>query len=130
MTRREIIDYCLTLAGAYEDYPFDGGVTDETATAVMRHRANRKSFALLLHHDGKLYLNLKCDPMEAHFLRRAYEGVITGYHMNKEHWNTVVIGSDVPDEEIQRQIGGSYDLTKPKASAGKPVQPTVCDCQP
>ena len=42
-----------------------------------------------MRHGGQLYLNLKCDPMEAEFFRRVYEGVIPGYHMNKTHWNTV-----------------------------------------
>ncbi|MDR2356912.1 MAG: MmcQ/YjbR family DNA-binding protein [Oscillospiraceae bacterium] len=114
MTRQDIIDYCLTFPAAYEDYPFDDGITGEAATAVMRHRANKKSFALIMRHDGRLYLNLKCDPLEADFLRHAFEGVIPGWHMNKEHWNSVVIGTDVPDEEIKRQIGNSYDLIRPK----------------
>jgi len=51
----------------------------------MRHRANTKSFALIYERDGKLYVNLKCDPFEADFLRQAFEGVIPGWHMKKEH---------------------------------------------
>jgi len=82
MTRQEIIDYCLTFPAAYEDYPFDDGLTGEVATAVMRHRINKKSFALILRHNGELYLNLKCDPLEADFLRQAFEGVTPAYHMN------------------------------------------------
>lgn len=113
MTRQDIIDFCLTFPAAYEDYPFDEAV-DENSTTVMRHKANRKSFALIIRHKGQLYLNLKCDPHEADFLRQAFEGVIPGYHMNKEHWNSVILGSDVPDEEIKRQIEVSYDLIKPK----------------
>ncbi|MDR0381694.1 MAG: MmcQ/YjbR family DNA-binding protein [Oscillospiraceae bacterium] len=113
MTRQEIIDYCLTFPAAYEDYPFDS-IADPGAWAVMRHRTNRKSFALVYERNGKLCVNLKCDPLEADFLRQAFEGVTPGWHMNKEHWNTVVIGSDVPDEEIKRQIESSYDLIRPK----------------
>jgi predicted DNA-binding protein (MmcQ/YjbR family) len=113
MTRRELIDYCLTYTAAYEDYPFDD-ITDPGAWAVMRHKANKKSFALVYERNGKLYVNLKCDPFEADFLRQAFEGVTPAYHMNKEHWNTVIVGSDVPEEEIKRQIGNSYDLIKPK----------------
>lgn len=99
-TRRKIIEYCLTFPAAYEDYPFDEAA-DDNATTVMRHK-------------GELYLNLKCDPLEADFLRQIYKSVIPGYHMNKTHWNTIVIGGDVPDEEIKRQIGMSYDLIRPK----------------
>ena len=113
MNRREIIEYCLTLPSAYEDYPF-AELPGDGETTVMRHRTNKKSFALIMRHDGKLYLNLKCDPMEADFLRQAFEGVIPGWHMNKTHWNTVIIGSDVPGEEIKRQIANSYELIKPK----------------
>jgi predicted DNA-binding protein (MmcQ/YjbR family) len=113
MTRQELIDYCLTLPAAYEDYPFDD-IVDSNATTVLRHGTNKKSFALIMNHGGKLYLNLKCDPLEADFLRQAFEGVMPGWHINKEHWNTVVIGTDVQDEEIKRQIGNSYELIKPK----------------
>jgi predicted DNA-binding protein (MmcQ/YjbR family) len=82
-TRQELIDCCLTFPAAYEDYPFDE-VADENATTVMRHKANKKSFALIMRHHGKLYLNLKCEPLEADFLRQAFEGIIPGYHINKE----------------------------------------------
>jgi predicted DNA-binding protein (MmcQ/YjbR family) len=68
-----------------------------------------------MRHNGQLYLNLKCNPMEADFMRQVYSGVIPGYHMNKTHWNTVIIGSDVPREEIIRMIRHSYELTMPKA---------------
>ncbi|MDR1532770.1 MAG: MmcQ/YjbR family DNA-binding protein [Clostridiales bacterium] len=113
MTRQEIIDYCLTFPAAYEDYPFDD-IADPGAWTVMRHRTNKKSFALIYERNGKLRVNLKCDPLEADFLRQAFEGVLQGYHMNHEHWNTATVGSDVPDEELKRQIGNSYDLIKPK----------------
>jgi len=115
MTRQDLIDYCLTFPAAYEDYPFDD-VVDENATAVMRHRGNNKSFALIMRHGGKLYLNLKCDPFEADFLRQAFSAVIPGWYMNHNHWNTVVCDEDcdAPEEEIKRMVGNSYDLIKPK----------------
>lgn len=113
MTKQELIDMCLQLPGVYEDYPFDE-LPGPDATAVMRHMGNRRSFALIMRHAGQLYLNLKCDPLEADLLRTLYAGVIPGYHMNKQHWNTVVMDSDVPDDEIARQIEMSYDLTRPK----------------
>lgn len=118
MTKQELIEYCLTLPGAYEDYPFDEFPGDH-ATAVIRHRGNRRSFALIMEHSGQLYLNLKCAPAEADFLRCVFKGVIPGYHMNKEHWNTVVMGSDVPEDEILRQINGSYNLIRPNVKSPK-----------
>lgn len=103
----------MTLPQAYEDYPFDE-IADDNATAVMRHGTNKRSFALIMRHKGELYLNLKCDPLEADFLRQVFKGIIPAYHMNKTHWNTIIIGADVPEDEIKRQIEMSYDLIKPK----------------
>lgn len=113
MTRRELINYCLTFPSVYEDYPFDD-IIDDGAWTVMRHRANKKSFALIYERYGKLCVNLKCDPLEADFLRQAFTSVTPAYHMNKMHWNTVILGGDVPIDELKRMIAASYDLTKPK----------------
>jgi predicted DNA-binding protein (MmcQ/YjbR family) len=114
MTRQDIIDYCLSFPAAYEDYPFDD-IADSGGWAVMRHKANKKSFALIYERNGKLCANLKCDPFEADLLRQTFVDVTPAYHMNKTHWNTVTVGGDVPDEEIKRMVGNSYDLIKPKA---------------
>ena len=113
MTFREIIDFCLTLPNSYEDYPF-AAMTGDDVWAVMRHTANKKSFALIYEKDNKLCINLKCDPLEAELLRGIFNDVTPGYHMNKTHWNTITIGGDVPEGEILRQIQHSYDLIKPK----------------
>ena len=117
MTRRELIDYCLTFPSAYEDYPFDE-VADDGAWTVMRHRANEKSFAFIFERNENLCVNLKCDPFEADFLRQTFAGVTPAYHMNKVHWNTITLGGDVPDDELKSMIERSYELIKPKA--GKP----------
>ncbi len=109
MTRQELIDICLTFPAAIEDYPFD------EVTTVMKHSANKKMFALIGERDGKLYINLKCEPMKADFLRNAFEAVTPGYHMNKVHWNSVAIGGDVPEDELVTMISESYDLIKPKS---------------
>jgi predicted DNA-binding protein (MmcQ/YjbR family) len=113
MTKQDLINHCLTLPLAYEDYPFADSKRNSDM-AVMRHKINKKSFAFISERNGKLFVNLKCDPFEADFLRQAFEGVVAGWHMNKTHWNTVIIGADVPQEELFRQIQASYDLIKPK----------------
>ena len=113
MTRQTLIDFCLTFPAAYEDYPFDD-IADAGAWTVMRHRTNKKSFALIYERNGKLCINLKCEPLEADFLRQAFADVIPAYHMNKEHWNTIIIGGDVPEKELKWMVGKSYDLNKPK----------------
>ena len=114
MTKRELIDYCLTYPSAFEDYPFD-----ETS-AVLKHGGNKKMFALIGERNGEVYINLKCEPMRADFLRSVFESVTPGWHMNKVHWNTVTMGagtscaSDVSTEELYDMIQHSFDLTKPK----------------
>lgn len=113
MTRRELIDHCLSLPSVYEDYPFDS-IADAGAWTVMRHIGNKKSFALIYERNGALCINLKCDPLEADFLRRMYADVTPGYHMNKNHWNTVTLGGDVPAQHVCDMIQHSFDLTKPK----------------
>jgi len=116
MTKRELINLCLTLPFVYEDYPFD------EVAAVMRHSGNKKMFALIAHRHGRLYINLKCDPLEADFLRKAFADVEPGWHMNKTHWNTVYVDGDVSREELQRMIKHSYDLTAPKVKPAKKSQ--------
>ena len=108
MNEEELIEYCLSYPGVYKDYPFD-----ETWT-VMRHVGNKKSFAFIFQRHGHLCVNLKCDPIKADFLRTLYTDVQPGYHMNKEHWNTVNLEGEIPLEEIQDMIEHSYHLTQPK----------------
>ncbi|MEG2350607.1 MAG: MmcQ/YjbR family DNA-binding protein [Hungatella sp.] len=109
MTRREIIEYCRTYPDALEDYPFK----DRNST-IMRHADNRKWFALVFEKDGKLCMNLKCEPMEADFWRMVYHDVAPAWHMNKMHWNTVTLNGDVPETELYSMIQESFELTKTK----------------
>ena len=106
ITRKELIDYCLTFPDAYEDYPFHDDVW-----AVMRHRSNQKAFAFLYEHDGKLCANLKIEPMEGDFLRQAVPYVIPAYHMNKMHWITLVLDNCPGEKEAHSLISESYRLT-------------------
>jgi predicted DNA-binding protein (MmcQ/YjbR family) len=113
MTRQALIDYCLTFPAAYEDYPFDP-IAAAGVWTVMRHRTNKKSFALIYERNGKLCVNLKCAPLDADLLRQMFADVTPAYHMNKTHWNTVTLGGDVPDDVLSDMITTSYDLIKPK----------------
>lgn len=113
MTKCELIEYCLTYPAVFEDYPFDG------TAAVMRHQGNKKMFALISERNGAAYINLKCEPMRADFLRSMFSGVTPGWHMNKVHWNTVTMGVDVPAAELYDMIKHSFDLTKPKVKKAK-----------
>ena len=111
LTKRELIDYCLTFLDAYEDYPFNEDSASPEAWAALRHKGNRKAFAFVYERKGLLRINLKCDPMFADLLRSTYPGVVPAYHMNKEHWNTVTPEQGIPEQELYEWIRQSYDLT-------------------
>lgn len=104
--RRDVIAYCLTLKDVYEDYPFH-----DTNWCVIRHRRNRKVFAWIFDKDGYVWINLKCSPQWIDFWRQTFASVLPAYHLNKKHWNSVILDGTVPDEEIRRMILESYDLT-------------------
>lgn len=108
MTRRELIELCLSFPGSVEDYPF------EEAHCVIRHGGNRKWFALILLLEGRLCINLKCEPMQADFWRSVYQDCRPAWHMNKTHWNTVAVDGDLPEEVLAEMIRDSYLLTRPK----------------
>jgi len=115
MTKKELIDHCLTYPAVFEDYPFTETI------AVMKHSGNKKLFALIDFMNDRLYITLKCDPLKADFLRSMFEDVIAGYHMNKVHWNTVYVDGDVPTAELYDMIQHSYDLVKPKVRKKKVI---------
>ena len=85
------------------DYPFG---PDSRVCKI-----HNKLFALFrTNKEGIACVNLKCDPEEAQALRDVYEGVTAGYHMNKKHWNTVLLDNSVPQGEVERMIDHSYGL--------------------
>lgn len=94
--------YLLSKPESIEDYPFD----DHTPV----FKVQGKMFALLSKYEGRLLLNLKCDPDHAIELRDVFSDVIPAYHMNKRHWNSLILNGDLPIGEIQRQIDHSYAL--------------------
>lgn len=73
-----------------------------------------KMFALSQLGAESLRVSLKCEPDLAQALRGAHEAVIPGYHLNKRHWNTVIIDGSLPDETIRDMIEDSYDLVVSK----------------
>ncbi|UTA47562.1 MmcQ/YjbR family DNA-binding protein [Simiduia sp. 21SJ11W-1] len=92
----------LDQVAATEDTPF--------GPEVLVYRVCGKMFALLSWQDDPLRLNLKCDPVEAGFLREQYSAILPGYHMNKKHWNTLVLDGSLPADFLQAQINSSYAL--------------------
>lgn len=94
--------YCLTLPEAVEDYPF--------GPDIQVFKIKEKMFGLMTYRKGVARINLKCDPEEAIILREIHDDVIPGYHMNKAHWNTVLLNGKLPLGEIRRMINRSYSL--------------------
>lgn len=104
--KSEAIAYCLTYTDAYEDYPFS-----DTNWCVIRHKTNNKVFAWIFNKDGYVWINVKCNPEWAELQRKTFKSVIPGYHMNKTHWNSVILDGSIPDEEIYKMIDESFYLT-------------------
>lgn len=94
--------YLLGKQGANADFPFD------SVTLVVK--VGGKMFALVGIDESPLRLNLKSLPEQAEVLRELYPSVIPGYHMNKRHWNTVIIDGSLPDEDLFGMIDDSYRL--------------------
>jgi predicted DNA-binding protein (MmcQ/YjbR family) len=94
--------YLMEKTGAVEDFPFD------TGTLVVK--VEGKMFALVGISDDPLRVNLKCDPEKAEILRELYPAIIPGYHMNKRHWNTIVLDGSIADQDIFSMIDDSYEL--------------------
>jgi predicted DNA-binding protein (MmcQ/YjbR family) len=94
-------EYCISKTDATESFPF--------GEDTLVFKVNGKIFALV-NLDGDLSINLKCDPVFAIELRERYSSVTSGYHMNKKHWNTVLLDGSVPDKEVFSWIDHSYNL--------------------
>lgn len=92
--------------GVTEDYPFDA------VTLVLR--VGGKIFALIATDKSPLHVNLKCDPDEAEALRAEFPTVLPGYHMNKRHWNTVILDGTIPADRLREMMEDSYSLVVAK----------------
>jgi predicted DNA-binding protein (MmcQ/YjbR family) len=102
MNHKAVEKYLLSLPGAKLDYPFGEN------TAV--YKVNDKMFALVAEKKEPVQISLKCDPVLAETLREKYESVMAGYHLNKKHWNTIVLTGQLNWGEIKGLIQHSYDL--------------------
>ena len=92
---------CLSKKGAEETFPF--------GEDTLVYKVAGKMFALTSFSDSG-FCNLKCDPAKAMELRAQYNAVEPGYHMNKQHWNTIAYNKDLPDQDILKLLQHSYEL--------------------
>lgn len=104
---------CLAFAGAEETFPFG------PATSVFK--VGGKMFALSELGAESLRVSLKCEPPLAEALRAAYPAVIPGYHLNKRHWNTVILDGSIPGNVLSDMIEDSYDLVVSKLPKARRV---------
>jgi predicted DNA-binding protein (MmcQ/YjbR family) len=102
MNRDGILNFCGSLPGAVEDYPFGDGV------AVFK--VGGRMFALVSLEGDPGNVNLKCDPGLAIELRARYSAVHPGYHQDKRHWNTIDLDGSINEDEVREMIDHSYGL--------------------
>jgi predicted DNA-binding protein (MmcQ/YjbR family) len=102
ITHKKVEEFLLSLPSARLDYPFGEGV------AV--YKAGDKMFALVTEKKEPVQISLKCDPQLAELLRQKYETILPGYHLNKKHWNTILLTGQLDWEEIRGLILLSYNL--------------------
>lgn len=102
MDHKSVEEYVLSMPNARLDYPFGEGV------AV--YKVGDKMFALIAEGKNPVRVSLKCDPELSRVLREKYEEVMPGYHLNKKHWNTLVLSGQLEWDEVKHLIRHSYDL--------------------
>lgn len=122
MDRQTVFEWIKRKYGTDPDYPW------KDSNAVLRHRENKKWFALIMEvgrdklglpGEGTVdVMNVKCDPMLIGSLR-TQPGFLPAYHMNKDQWISILLDGTAPEEEIKSLIAMSYELTNPKKKAAK-----------
>jgi predicted DNA-binding protein (MmcQ/YjbR family) len=101
MSIEELREYCLSKKGVTEDFPF--------GEDTLVFRVMNKIF-LLTGLEGEIRVNLKCNPVKAVELREQYPAIIPGYHMNKKHWNTIIMDGSLNRDLVLSLVDHSYEL--------------------
>ena len=111
MDLEQLREYTLSKPDAEETQPF--------GPDNLVYKVNGKMFLLTSFDSFPLQFNVKCDPELALELREQYAAVIPGFHMNKKHWNTVIIDGSISNKELQKMIDHSYELVRGKKNLVK-----------
>ena len=104
MTLGALLDYALAKPETLETFPF--------GPDVLVLKTKEKMFLAIALDTMPLRINAKCDPEKALALREAYQGIIPGYHMDKKHWNTIILDGSVPTPLVHELIDHSYNLVR------------------
>lgn len=102
MDHKTVEQYLLEMPNSRLEYPF--------GEEVAVYKVGDKMFALVAEKSDPVRLSLKCDPRLAEVLREKYETVMPGYHLNKKHWNTLILTGQLEWQEVQDLIRHSYGL--------------------
>ncbi|MFI5156293.1 MAG: MmcQ/YjbR family DNA-binding protein [Chitinophagales bacterium] len=95
-------EYCLLKKAVKEEFPF--------GESTLVFKVKEKIFLLVGLDRSPLQFNVKCDPEKAVELREEYDAILPGYHMNKKHWNTVIVDGRLGEKLLRQLIDHSYDL--------------------
>ena len=110
MTAAELREWCLSMPGAEETFPF--------GEAVSVFKTHGKMFALTRLDHEPLEVSVKCEPDLGAQLRASYAAIAPGYHLNKRHWITITLNADVSDAQVRDLVEDSYDLVRPHRRGG------------
>lgn len=102
MDFQQIKSYLLSKLGGKETYPF--------GPDPMVAKVGGKIFAFVAIDADPCRITLKCDPADALIQRSMYDAIQPGYHMNKEHWNTITLDQTLPNELLYQLVDDSYNL--------------------
>ena len=105
MTREEALAYGMSFDNVYEEKPFR-----DPNWQLVRIKGSKKTFLWIYEREGYINLNVKVNPEWRDFWRSTYESVTAGYHLNKEHWNTIILDGTIPDKDVKQMIAESYDI--------------------
>ena len=108
MNLSELTSTLFAFAGATEEFPW--------GPSPMVLKVGGKIFAIVGLEADPLKISLKADPEDAVIQRNMYEAIQPGYHLNKEHWNTVTLDDRIPDKLLKQLIDESYQLVSKKLS--------------
>ncbi len=111
MTLDRLLDHCLSKPNVEETFPF--------GPDILVLKVNGKVFLLLPLNSHPIQFNVKCDPERAIILREENASIIPGYHMNKKHWNTIILDGTIPTSLILELVDHSYELVISSVKKGK-----------
>ena len=111
MNVEEIRNYALSINDVEESMPF--------GPDNLVFKTGSKIFLLLSLDSNPIQFNVKCDPEKAVQLREKFTSVLPGYHMNKKHWNTIIINGELSNEFLKNSITESYHLVKKKVFSAR-----------